>query len=224
MRRSLIQLVVVSVLACWAVGLVFLVLYGRSQTWSEERIRKDGVFLVHEILERTPQSDRRNRLREIQQHFSVPFSLISHEALTARTGQIGSPESFSYRQSVRKFWYYIVLEDGSGVLAAGPVNPSIPAGVVPVGLILLLILLPVLAATVTFRLGRSILKVERANQALGVGDLSVRVNDEVGSPVRLGESFNAMADRVEHLIQRRDELVQAVSHELGSPFPDSVFM
>ena len=59
--------------------------------------------------------------------------------------------------------------------------------------------------------------MERANQALAVGNLSVRVDDDDGPSSELAASFNAMAERVEVLIKSRDELVQAVSHELGSP-------
>ena len=79
MRHSLIRLVTFSVLACWAVGFVALVLYGRSQTWTENKVRRDGVFLAHELLEQTPENVRAKRLRELQEHFSVDLTLISLE-------------------------------------------------------------------------------------------------------------------------------------------------
>ena len=60
-------------------------------------------------------------------------------------------------------------------------------------------------------------RIERANQALAVGELSVRVDTNGAQSDELAASFNAMAERVETLIKSRDELVQAVSHELGSP-------
>ena len=82
---------------------------------------------------------------------------------------------------------------------------------VPIGLLLIIVLLPVIAGVVAFRLGRGLEKVERANQALTVGNLSVRVNGENGPSDELAASFNAMAERVEMLIRSRDELVQAVS-------------
>ena len=218
MRRSSLRLVVVSVLACWAFGLVVSLLYGRSQAWTEDKVRRDGVFLAQELLEQTPERSRPERLRALQKHVSVDLALISLDDLERRIGRRAAPgEGISHRPMVRRAWYFIVFKDGSGALAAGPVNPARPNGVVPIGLLLLLLLLPVIAATVASRLGRGIQKVERANQALAVGDLSVRVDDDSGPSSELAASFNAMAERVEILIRSRDELVQAVSHELGSP-------
>jgi len=218
MRRSSLRLVFFSVLACWAIGLVVLVLYGRSQAWTEDRVRRDGVFLTYELLEKTPGLDRAKRLRALQEHVSVDLALISLDDLERRIGRPALPgEGIPYRRSVRHAWYFLVFEDGSGALAAGPVNPAVPTGVVPIGLLLTIVLLPVIAGTVAFRLGRGIRKVERANQALAVGDLSVRVDDDKGPSDELAASFNAMAERVETLVRSRDELVQAVSHELGSP-------
>ena len=66
MRRSLLRVVVFSVLACWAVGFVVLVLYGRKQAWTEDNVRRDGVFLTYELLGQTPEPSRASRLRALQ--------------------------------------------------------------------------------------------------------------------------------------------------------------
>jgi two-component system sensor histidine kinase RstB len=89
--------------------------------------------------------------------------------------------------------------------------------VLPIGVILVVVLLPVIAGAVAFRVERRLAKVERASEALAVGDFSARVDDKHGAPDELAARFNAMAERVEQLVRSRDELVQAVSHELGSP-------
>ena len=218
MKESLVKLVIFSVLACWAVVVFVLLLYGRSQTWTEDKVRRDGVFLAHELLEQTPQPNRAKRLRALQNNLSVELELISLDELERRIGRRGLPgERIPFRKLRRHAWYFIVLEDGSSALAAGPVNPLVPTGVVPIGLLLTIVLLPIVAGTVAFRLGRGLVKVERANQALAVGDLSVRVDSDNGPSDGLAASFNAMAERIEFLIKSRDELVQAVSHELGSP-------
>ena len=59
--------------------------------------------------------------------------------------------------------------------------------------------------------------LERASDALARGNLTARVKGGSGGATELAERFNAMAERVEWLVKSRDELVQAVSHELGSP-------
>ena len=219
MRYSLRRLVLLSVLACWMAGIVVLAVYVRSQAWSEDRVRRAGVFLVYELLEERPAPGRAARLRALQQHSSVNLALISLDELERRIGRSASPgEGTAYRQSARKSWYFIVFQDGKDVLAAGPVNPARPAGVLPIGLIFSIVFLPIIIGAVAFRVERRLAKVERANQALAVGELSVRVDTQNGGQSdELAASFNTMAERIETLIKSRDELVQAVSHELGSP-------
>ena len=128
MRRSSLRLVVFSVLACWAIGFVVLVLYGRSQEWTEDKVRRDGVLLAYELLEQTPAPRRASRLRSLQEHVSVELALISLDDLERRIGRPGAPgEGIPYRMSLLHSWYFIVFDDGSGALAAGPVNPA-PVG------------------------------------------------------------------------------------------------
>jgi len=218
MRRSFVKLVVSSVLACWAMAFVAIFLYVRNQSWTNERARGDGVFLAYELLDEVHAQSRAERLQELQENFSVDLTLISTSELERRVGRPVSPgEQIPQRVSPREEWYFLVFEDGLGALAAGPVHPAIPPGVLPVGLILALVGLPLVGGLIALRVEKQLTKVERASQALAVGDLSVRVDNPHGSPNELAASFNAMAERVERLIRSRDELVQAVSHELGSP-------
>jgi len=219
MRYSLRRLVLLSVLGFWAVGIVVLAVYVRSQVWSEDRVRRAGVFLAHELLEETPESARAERLQSLQQHSSVDLALISLDELKRRIGRSVSPgEGIAHRVSPRESWYFIVFQDGKGALAAGPVNPARPAGVLPIGVIFSIVFLPIILGAMAFRVERRLEKVERANQALAVGELSVRVDTQNGAQSdELAASFNTMAERIETLIKSRDELVQAVSHELGSP-------
>ena len=218
MRRSSLRLVVVSVLACWVVGFVVMALYARNQAWTEDGVARAGVLLAHELLEQTPPPERAQRLEALQGHFGVELALISLADLERRISRkAASGERIAYRSSWRQSWYFIVFDGGSEVLAAGPMNPVNPGGVLPIGLLLFMVLLPVIAAVIALRLGRRMRLVEQANQALAVGDLSVRVHHERSTSDQLAASFNAMAARVERLVKSRDELVQAVSHELGSP-------
>ena len=95
-----------------------------------------------------------------------------------------------------------MFQDGKDVLAAGPVNPARPAGVLPIGMIFSIVFLPIIIGGVAFRVERQLAKVERANQALAVGELSVRVDTQNGAQSdELAASFNAMAERVGDLDQ-----------------------
>ena len=212
------RLVAGSVLACWVVGFIVLATYSLSRSWTDERARTDGVFLAHELLNQESPSSRAQRMRELQQHFSVDLALLSLDEIERRVGRPVRPgEQVPHRVSGREEWYFFAFDDGQGGLAAGPVNPYIPTGFVPIGLIFAIVGLPVIAGLLALRLERELENVERASRALASGQLDARVDDRHGPSHELAASFNAMAERVERLIRSRDELVQAVSHELGSP-------
>lgn len=218
MKRSFVKLIVTSVLAFWTLGFIVVVLYALNQSWTEDRARGDGVFLIHDMLDPLPASVRAQRLSEIRDNFSVELSLIPVDEVERRLGRSVKPgEAIPQRVSHREEWYFLVFNDGAGALAAGPVHPSVPKGAFPIGLLLAIVSLPLIAAVLAYRVGREITKVERASEALATGELSVRVDNLHGPSKELAAKFNAMAERVERLIRSRDELVQAVSHELGSP-------
>ncbi len=207
-----------SVLLCWVVSFAVLAAYSRSRSWTDERARTDGVFLAYEILDEEERQDRAARLHELRQHYWVPLALVSNEEVERSVGKSVHPgEHIPHRASHREEWYFLVFADGSGALAAGPVDPVVPPGFMPIGVVLAILGLPLLAGLLAVAVDRSLRRVERASDALGRGNLTARVESGSGGATELAERFNAMAERVERLVKSRDELVQAVSHELGSP-------
>ena len=218
MRWSFVRLTAGSVLLCWVVSFALLAAYSRSRSWTDERARTDGVFLAYEILDEEERQDRAARLHELRQHYWVPLALVSNEEVERSVGKSVHPgEHIPHRVSHREEWYFLVFADGSGALAAGPVDPVVPPGFMPIGVVLAILGLPLLAGLLAVAVDRSLRRVERASDALGRGNLTARVESGSGGATELAERFNAMAERVERLVKSRDELVQAVSHELGSP-------
>ena len=219
MRRSFIRLVVGSVLAVWALGFVALFAYSRTLSWTDERARTNGVFLAHELLDEDPPDRRAQRVRELQRHFEADLALITLADLEKRLGRPAQPgDQIPHRVSPREEWYFLVFRDGQGALAVGPVDPTrAPPGFIPVGVLLAVLAVPLIAGLIAIRVERQVRKVERAGEALATGELSARVDNARGPSSELAAAFNAMAERVELLVRSRDELVQAVSHELGSP-------
>jgi len=218
MRRSFVKLIVSSVLALWIVGFAVVVLYSRSKSWTEEQARSDGVFLLYELLDQTPAASRAARLERLQPNFTVAFTLISLDEVEERTDRKAAPgDKIPLRVDAGEEWYFLVFQDGQGALAAGPVNPAVPPGAVPIGLFLAIVGIPLIAILFALRVERGLTKVERASRKIAVGELSTRVDNHHGPANELAKNFNAMAERVEQLIRSRDELIQAVSHELGSP-------
>lgn len=65
---------------------------------------------------------------------------------------------------------------------------------------------------------RNVAELQVAQDAVGAGDLSARVAMSGPAEIdRLGESFNAMADRLEDLIDARRRLVMWAGHDLRAP-------
>ncbi len=218
MRRSFVRLTVTSVIAAWLAGFAALTVYARSQTWTADDARREGVLLVYDLLDREPVSSRAERLRALRPHLALAYRLVSREELERRIGRVVRPgDEVALEEAFRWTTYFVAFRDGHGALAAGPVHPAIPRGAKPIGIILALLGIPLLAGLIARRIERENAKVERASEALATGELSARVDNLDGPASELAASFNAMAERVERLIRRRDELVQAVSHELGSP-------
>jgi signal transduction histidine kinase len=96
------------------------------------------------------------------------------------------------------------------------------------GLAAVLVALWLLSWPLAAHLARPLQRMAAAADALGGGDLSVRIaprdvqrrhrrrmrHDEIG---RLAESFNRMADNLQRLVQGHKQLLADVSHELRSP-------
>lgn len=217
MRPSFVRLVVHRVLFFWAVSIIAILLYSRTREWTHERARGDGVFLIHELLDQTPAPDRAARLEGLRPHSRSPLAIVAPAVVTEQTGQAAAPGAIVAHREFTKAWFYVVFTDGSGALRAGPINPAIPPGFHPVGVVVGVLIIPILASLLALRIERAVSKVERAAEALGVGALDTRIADHEGPSRELAEKFNAMAERIERLVRSRDELVQAVSHELGSP-------
>ena len=91
-------------------GQVFvLLLYGRSQTWTEDKVRRDGVFLAHELLEQTPQPNRAKRLRALQNNFSVELGSSPLMSWSVASDEGPSGERIPFRAEGAT--HFIVLEE-----------------------------------------------------------------------------------------------------------------
>lgn len=68
------------------------------------------------------------------------------------------------------------------------------------------------------RITRPITALTRTIQKMGKGDLSARVKVRTSGEMRnLAESYNAMAEKIEHFDQSRSQFVSNASHELKTP-------
>ena len=218
MRKSFLRLILGSVLFCWVASFATMVTYSRRVSWLESKASTDGVAFAYQLLEKEEPEQREQRLQALRPHYWIPMELVSFGEVQERTGKTPTPgEHIPLRASAREEWLFIGFEDGAHALAIGPVDPVDLRGNIPIGVVLIIFILPILAGIFAFVMERSFRKVERASDAIAGGDLSARLEPEGGATSELADRFNTMAERIERLVKSRDELVQAVSHELGSP-------
>jgi len=96
----------------------------------------------------------------------------------------------------------------------------------PISLLLAILLL--IGAAIYFLIRpieRRIHRLALATERFGKGDLSSRAEAGSGDAIaELAGTFNAMADRIEGLIDRQRELLRAVSHELRTPMSRLLFL
>ncbi len=218
MSPSIQRLVLTSVALTLVLFVAVMIVFRQTAGWTEDDARRAGVLWAHRALDEVPAADRPARLAELEADVAMPLSLMDSETLRERLGHDPVPGELVLRRSGQRHqWAFVAFGDGTGGLAAGPTHPLNPFGQFPFGAVVLLVLVPLIAVLLVARLSPQLRKIEQASEALGAGALNVRVDNPSGPSSELAESFNRMAERIEQLVRERDELLQAVSHELGSP-------
>jgi signal transduction histidine kinase len=178
---------------------------------------QNGLGWAVQGLNNTPPAQRPELLASMRHDFGFDLVLLGEDAVRAlldgdlprEAVVLGPPQSTRL---------YVPLI-GGGYLVAGPleVNPVGPTRLVAPAILLAIVALLsawVIAAPLTRRLRR----LQQATHALAQGDLKARVEVSSGDVVgELSADFNTMADRLARLFAERDQLMQAVSHEISTP-------
>ncbi|MEO1336900.1 MAG: hypothetical protein AAFV29_14735, partial [Myxococcota bacterium] len=163
MKRSFVKLTVNSVFAFWLAGAVVLFLYVKQLGWTEERARRHGVLLAYQILNDLPPSSRAERLPSIRADLDIELALVGLDEVASKIGWLPEPGArIPHRDLPRRAWFFCVFEDGDGALMAGPVDPIIPKGFIPIGMLIVIFGLPILVVWIARRVERQLAKIEQA--------------------------------------------------------------
>lgn len=114
---------------------------------------------------------------------------------------------------------------GDEVAVLGPLRLPVPTwtrlGAVVLGVTAIVV---ASASLIVWPLTARLARLEDAMRRFRGGDLAVRVVDSVDDPIgQMVTGFNHMASTVEHRVRRQEELLQAVSHEYGTPLARLAF-
>lgn len=171
-----------------------------------------------------PAADQQAALERWHARTHASFSLYSNgRGLLATAGQPlpAPPASWAASGIFRSGWkgpvFGLRLPDGRWLVARHPHRPGTVLGFLSL-LFLVAAVVALAAYPVSRRLTRRLARLQESVEALGAGDLSVRVRVEGRDEVALLASrFNAAAARIEALVGSQKSLLANASHELRSP-------
>lgn len=176
-----------------------------------------GLGWVHEQVARAPRGERPRLVQQIAATLAHPLWIEARAVAEARGGgeRLTAPSLAGPPHQA----LLLMPLDADEVLVAGPVLP-LPSARARLGLPLFALSSAALVAFVGVALPirRRLRRLEQAARSLASGDLGVRVADPSRDVIGvLGASFDRMAEALQRSLFEREQLLQAVSHELGTP-------
>lgn len=182
-----------------------------------------SIYLLLRDLQRTPVALRQARLMQLSQNFSYPLALLTalpHDADQLQIRRLKRGEQVViFSDTERSIISYVQLSDSSW-LKVGPVKLFTHYPTLLIAGIFLALLIMLAASIWWFLSGleNRLRYLERAASQLAAGNLQARV--KVGGDdfiSKLAVAFNRMAEQLQRLLRRQQEMIHAVSHELRTP-------
>ena len=211
--------VLASVVGWAAVAIVVPVIVGRFE---EDGFRapliSGGLRFVAASIEAAPRQEWPARLDAARRELTVPLAIVPIDALpSSMAARLRSRAPAIVSGTPGPPSIYIPLTSGADVLVAGPL-PALPLEpLITTAVIVALVLTITTSAAVGIPLVRRLRRLRNAIAELGGGNLGVRLDPNEGELSELAESINRMAAQLQRQFQERDALLQAVSHEMGTP-------
>jgi len=211
------------VLVCFAVFLIPFMFLGQNPRFSHARNMVDsGLLVARDVLEAVPPDEVDRAFTDMRVHFGHPVALVDagSEQLPAELAEHAGEREPVFLEAWDGLTAYVSLRDGTRFLVMGPLpDPTtleLSGFLVVFATILAVILL--FSVLLVLPIVRRLAALEAATQRMSHGDLKVRVRDDSPDAVgQLAASFNGMADRLRELFDEREQLLQAVAHEIGTP-------
>lgn len=213
-------LIVASVIAALIVGDVVAWAFSKQELDSDYRRLAKGTFhLLIRELQSVPRAVWPERIQSLNPAFGYPLSV--KPLATIELGE---------RDHARLMAGEIVVMDDGDVFYQRVSDTAFAVAMGPIGtpwvyhaiqLAILAFLAGGIALAVWFwvrPLWRNMVDLEHATESFGRGTLSVRAPvSKTSALTLLVHRFNAMAERIERLIDSHRELTRAVAHELRTP-------
>jgi len=218
MRRLYLRIVSSIMLAVLAGSVAVTLLMPRLAVFFQDAVPQGNLASIAEHLENIPPPQWPEELRKLQLRSRMRLRIVdSATFLTeARNGSHRGAEPEGSTRSLPAL--YLPVHQGTHFLIATPSGepPLLPA-LVP-ALVFVFVLTVTASAVVGLPLARRLQRLQHAVGELGGGNWAMRLDANAeGALSELAGSINRMAGQLQQQFQEREALLQAVSHELGTP-------
>jgi signal transduction histidine kinase len=212
--------VVLAVAAAWMIATLSAPLIGGLVVEGFERqLLGNGLGWMGEQFELATPEEWPQLLEDARQSVIAPLEIVPASGLPpdrARRAAAGQP--FLTPRGSGPLLIHIPLHGGAHVLVVGPMPPPPVRSLVVFSLVFGLVLIPTVSLLVGFPLVRRLRRFRTVIHELGRGNWAARLDIRSEGALReLAESINRTAEQLERQFQEREALLQAVSHEMGTP-------
>lgn len=209
-----------AVVAGWAaVGLFVPQLRGLLNEGFRDQVLGNGLRFVAAEFDAAAQPEWPARLAEARRTLTIPIAIVAVEEIPpAVASRVSRDEAVLVSDGRDLPLVYMPLHAASHYLVAGPLQPPPTGPLVAMALVFAVVLTVTASAAVGIPLVRRLRSLRRAIGELGSGNLEVRLDAHAeGALSDLAESINRMASQLHEQFREREALLQAVSHEIGTP-------
>lgn len=211
--------IILAVIVGWTTVALFM---PRLQAFIEqslsEQLLASGLRAAGARMNATTQAAWPDELAQLRRDITLPLTVMARADLPAEIAPDATQPTLARRPGDDGISIFIPLASGAHFLVAGPLERPPVAPVVTISVIFVVVLTATASAFVGIPLVRRLRTVRRALTDIGGGNWATRLDANAEGALReLAESVNTMAAQLEQQFQEREALLQAVSHEMGTP-------
>ncbi|MFT4925479.1 MAG: signal transduction histidine kinase [Phenylobacterium sp.] len=195
-----------------------------EQLTSDIDLHQGTFFLLNKELKRLKPQQQASFISTISSSFGYAIGLTDATTLIqtlafsqreiTHLNDGGIVPRFSDEQGLS--WFYHQLSDSEQVMVLGPIHYQTKSS--PWLSVIFFTFIALVVFIWVWPIARGLKALTTAATAFGQGDFSVRAKDSnTAALMVLGERFNAMAERIQRLVESHKELSHGVSHELRTP-------
>ncbi|MEQ1759674.1 MAG: ATP-binding protein [Vicinamibacterales bacterium] len=222
MRRLYMQIaggVILAVIVGWtAVGLFIPRMRSMMEQGLADQLLGSGLRAVGARLDATSPDQWDAQLAQVRREITIPLAIVRNEDLPDGPPVSRLQPTIVHPGGADLASIYIPMANRTHVIVAGPLEQPPVAPLVAVAIVFVFVLTVTASAFVGVPLVRRLRKVSSALADLGGGNWATRLDANAeGALSELAESVNEMAAQLHEQFQERESLLQAVSHEIGTP-------